>query len=70
VCCVHAAEFWTSLLAFVKERSSPEEEGVKTTCACRSCNELSASNHARALAAVVAGWTPEIVENITMRRAS
>jgi hypothetical protein len=69
VCCVHAAEFWTSLLAFVKERSEPEQ-GVKTTCDCRSCNELSASNHARALAAAVSGWTPEIVENITMSRAS
>ena len=43
VCLTHAVEFWTQLMALVKERSDPAEK-PDTLCPCESCNQLAASN--------------------------
>ena len=43
VCLTHAVEFWTQLMALVKERSDPAEKR-DTLCTCESCNQLAASN--------------------------
>jgi len=40
VCAAHALEFWTGLLAYVKDRSATcENQG--TPCTCQACNQLS-----------------------------
>ena len=55
VCRTHAVEFWTGLMAYVKDRADPGET-QDTPCTCEACNQLSAVN-AR-LIAVAAGAAP------------
>jgi hypothetical protein len=43
VCRTHAVEFWTGLIAYVKDRTDPGEI-QDTPCACEACNQLSAMN--------------------------
>jgi hypothetical protein len=50
VCRTHAVEFWTGLMAYVKDRTHPGET-LDTPCTCEACNQLSAAN-ARLTAAV------------------
>ena len=50
VCLTHALEFWTGLLAYVKDRSDPSEN-QEVRCTCRLCIQLSLSN-ARSVPAV------------------
>ena len=48
VCLAHAIEYWTDLLAFVKERSGQEPE-PNAPCRCWTCNQLSESARATAV---------------------
>ena len=68
VCFEHALEFWTGLLAYVRERSEPclKQEGV---CSCWSCREVSAS-YRRAIAIAAAGPPPRDQERLPIRLAS
>jgi hypothetical protein len=54
VCREHAVEFWTGLLAYVKDRTD-HRETPDTPCTCRTCNQLSAVSSR--LAAIAGGVT-------------
>jgi hypothetical protein len=68
VCLEHALEFWTALLDYVREHAEPcvKHDGP---CACRSCEDLSAS-YQRARAIAAAGPAPKDQERFQIRLAS
>lgn len=68
VCFDHALEFWTGLLAYVKERTDECEKHVRP-CTCRACVALDAS-YERANAIAAAGPAPQDTELVQVRRAS
>ncbi len=68
VCLDHALEFWTGLLAYVKERADQCEKEVRP-CTCRACVALDASFE-RAKAIAAAGPPPLETELVPVRRAS
>jgi hypothetical protein len=68
VCFDHALEFWTGLMAFVKERADQCEKEVRP-CTCRACVSLGAS-HQRARAITAAGPPPQDTDDVQVRRAS
>jgi hypothetical protein len=57
VCRTHAVEFWTGLMAYVKDRTDPCET-PDTPCTCESCNQLSAVS-ARLTAVAAGGAAPQ-----------
>jgi len=56
VCRTHAVEFWTGLMAYVKDRADPGET-QDIPCTCEACNQLSAVN-ARLTAVAASGGAP------------
>ena len=68
VCADHALEFWTGLVAYVKERADQCEKEVRP-CSCRACVALGAS-YERAKAIAAAGPPPRDTELVQVRRAS
>ncbi len=68
VCFDHALEFWTGLLAYVKERADQCEKHVRP-CTCRACVTLGAW-YKRANAIAAAGPPPRDTEIVPVRRAS
>ena len=68
VCFDHALEFWTGLLAFVKERADQCEKEVRP-CTCRACVALGAA-YERANAIAAAGPPPRDTVVVQVRRAS
>jgi hypothetical protein len=85
VCSQHALEFWTGVLASSRHRSEPSVKH-DASCACRSCEELTASylkagataaateelsaSSRRAIAVAAAGPSPECEERFPIRLAS
>jgi hypothetical protein len=68
VCLVHALEFWTGLLTYVRD---PFAHCVKYegSCSCRACEEMSAAS-ARASAIAAAGPAPQDDDRFQIRLAS
>jgi hypothetical protein len=68
VCADHATEFWTGLLAYVRDRAAfcVKQERF---CTCRSCKEFSEVG-LRAVAIAVAGPSPPDPECFPIRVAS
>ena len=85
VCSDHALEFWTGLLAYAKAHSNPRRQH-EASCACTSCEELSAAARRasasaavtqeqtaatrRAMAVAAAGPSPFNQERFQIRLAS
>jgi hypothetical protein len=63
VCRTHAVEFWTGLMAYVKDRSDPGET-QDTPCTCEACNQLSAVS-ARLTAVAAGGAAPQGAERVS-----
>jgi len=68
VCFEHALEFWTGLLAYVRDRSTPCVKDEQL-CHCPSCEESSMSQ-LRAIAIAAAGPSPRDNESFSIRLAS
>jgi len=68
VCLVHALEFWTGLLNYVRDHSAPcvKHEG---NCSCRACEEMNAA-FVRARAIAAAGPAPQDDDRFQIRLAS
>jgi hypothetical protein len=63
VCRTHAVEFWTGLMAYVKDRTHPGET-QDTPCTCEACNQLSAVN-ARLTAVAAGSAAPQGAERVS-----
>jgi hypothetical protein len=66
VCLTHALEFWTGLLAYVRDRSGPCERREKAY-ACGSCDEPSALKARKVPAVAAAGPQPGVTESVPTR---
>jgi hypothetical protein len=68
VCSDHATEFWTGLLAYVRDRADCCVKQERF-CTCRSCTDFSEAGR-RAVAIAVAGPAPPDRECFPIRLAS
>jgi hypothetical protein len=63
VCRTHAVEFWTGLMAYVKDRTDPCRT-ADTPCTCEACNQLSAVS-ARLTAVAAGDAAPQSADRVS-----